>query len=254
MKVTHTTSWGGVSDWYDSLVESEDSYQAKVIAPNLRRLLGDLTGKHLLDLACGQGYFSRVARDLGAEVTAADMSKELVLHAKKKDANGIEYHVAPAHELGFLADQSQDVVLCVLAFQNIENITEVLKEISRVLKPDGKILLVLNHPAFRIPKGSDWGYDTDRDSAYRREDLYLSEKKIAIDMHPGRQEKEQTITFHRSLQYFFKLFSKQQLGVTRLEEWISHKESQAGPRKKAEDKARKEFPLFLMLELRKFNY
>ena len=72
-------------------------------------------------------------------------------------------------------------------------------------------------------------------------------------MHPGKKGSEVTISFHRPLQYFFKLFSKTGLSVTRLEEWISHKESQNGPRKVAEDKARKEFPLFLALELRKLD-
>ncbi|MFM2357738.1 MAG: hypothetical protein RJA61_475, partial [Candidatus Parcubacteria bacterium] len=36
--------------------------------------------------------------------------------------------------------------------------------------------------------------------------------------------------------------------VVRLEEWISHKKSEVGPRQKAEDKARIEFPLFMCLE------
>jgi hypothetical protein len=37
----------------------------------------------------------------------------------------------------------------------------------------------------------------------------------------------------------------------RLEEWISHKKSEKGTRQLAEDVARKEFPLFMALELRK---
>jgi len=52
------TSWGHVADWYHQHVtESDDTYHEKVIKPNLVRVLGDIKGKHILDLACGQGFF-----------------------------------------------------------------------------------------------------------------------------------------------------------------------------------------------------
>ena len=189
----------------------------------------------------------------GAHVTGVDISPELITYAKKKAGKNIEYKVSSADTLSFLNTHTMDVVISVLAFQNIENLADVMKEVSRVLIPGGKVYLVLNHPAFRIPQGSDWGYDEVKKLQYRREESYLSEKRITIAMHPGKKETETTVSFHRSLQYFFKLFNKNHFAVTRLEEWISHKESENGPRKKAEDKARKEFPLFIALELQKIS-
>ena len=53
------TSWGHVANWYHEHVsESDDTYHEKVIKPNLLRLLGDVKGKLVLDVACGQGLFS----------------------------------------------------------------------------------------------------------------------------------------------------------------------------------------------------
>ena len=249
---TKQTSWGGVGEWYDKLVESDDSYQAKVIRPNLVRFIGDVKNIHVLDLACGQGYFSRLIREAGANVVGVDISRELIAYAKQKAGErGIQYEVSPAHKLPFLKSGSIDLVVCVLAFQNIENLADVMKELTRVLSPKGKIVLVLNHPAFRIPQESDWGFDEKKRIQYRREDMYMSEKTVSIEMHPGQKDGEKTISFHRPLQYFFKLFNKHGFAVSRLEEWISHKASQPGPRQKAEDKARKEFPLFVALELKK---
>lgn len=66
-------------------------------------------------------------------------------------------------------------------------------------------------------------------------------------MHPGKTNSPQTISYHRPLQYYFKLFQKSGFAVQRLEEWISHRVSDSGPRAKAENDARKEFPLFLYL-------
>ena len=51
---------------------------------------------------------------------------------------------------------------------------------------------------------------------------------------------------------FLKYFAKNGFAVTRLEEWISHKESEKGLRKLAEDKARKEIPMFMMIEVKKW--
>ncbi len=80
----------------------------------------------------------------------------------------------------------------------------------------------------------------------------MSEEKIKMDMTPGRNIlKEYTYSYHRPLQYYFKTITNLQMSVTRLEEWVSHRESEQGPKKDMEDKARKEFPLFMCLEITK---
>src|SRR4029079_16157095 len=126
----------------------------------------------------------------------------------------------------------------------------VFKEVRRALKPGGRFVMVLNHPTFRVLKRSSWGWDEGQGVQYRRVDGYLSAQKIAIDMSPGTKVRGKTISYHRSLQDFFKALSGAGFAVARLEEWISHKTSQEGPRQKAEDLARKEIPLFMALEAR----
>jgi hypothetical protein len=128
----------------------------------------------------------------------------------------------------------------------------VFTEISRVLTTKGRLVIVMNHPVFRIPKTSSWGWDETVKTQYRRVDAYLSPSSTEIMMHPGSKESTKTISYHRSLQDYFKALSKAGFVVARLEEWISHKKSESGPRQKGEDVARKEIPLFLMLEVKKF--
>jgi len=246
------TSWGKVAGWYSDLLEKEEgTYQKDLILPNLVRLMDIKKGEMVLDLACGQGFFSRELFKLGAKVTGADISKELIGLAGKIDKEEdikIEYKVSPADDLGFMKEKSMDKIVIVLAIQNIENVSGVFKECQRVLKPGGKLFLVLNHPAFRIPKQSSWQWDEKTNDQYRRIDQYLSESKIDIQMHPGDKPEEKTISFHRPLQYYFKLLGKNGFAVDRLEEWNSNKKSQPGPRAKAEDKIRKEIPIFMFLE------
>lgn len=247
------TSWGGEAAWYDTMLETgADTYQSKVLLPNLLRIIAPRVGQTILDLACGQGFFSRAYADNGAKVVGVDIAPELIARAREQSKPNIVYHVGNAEKIPFIKNETIDVVSITLAIQNIENAKAVFLECFRVLKKGGRLVLVLNHPAFRVPKGSDWQFDENDATQYRRIAQYLSESKVKIDMHPGEQkQKSFTVSFHRPLQYFFKLFASAGFVVTRLEEWNSHKTSGNGPRKVAEDTARKEIPMFLMLEVKK---
>ena len=265
-----STSWGKVADWYDDLLKEDDTYQAKVILPNLSRLVDVKPEEHILDLACGQGFFSRAFATTGAQVTGVDISKELIDiadgHLSRPSRPGrpngletgtLEYFVAPSHQLTAISSTTIDKVIIVLALQNIEKIKETMEECARVLRPEGKLYIVLNHPAFRIPKRSSWGFDESAGIQYRRIDGYLSEGKFEIEMKPGAaalgKKGEATVSFHRPLQVYFKHLSKAGFAVTRFEEWDSHKKSEKGKRSVAEDNARKEIPLFLCLEAQKIG-
>jgi len=265
--VKKETSWGNVAGWYDELLEGGDTYQEKVILPNLLRLLQPRAGLRVLDLACGQGYFSRAFAKEEAMVTGADISPELIEKAQEHSPKEIRYLVASADNLGTLKEASFDAAIIVLALQNIRNIEGVFGECRRLLDRGGRLLLVLNHPAFRIPKQSQWGFDEQAKVQYRRVDAYLSQSQATIDMNPGlyasqgrigrknsnefvlgEKKGATTLSFHRSFQMYFKALAKEGFAVTRLEEWISHRKSQNGPRAAVEDRARKEIPLFLFLE------
>ncbi len=244
------TGWGNVADWYHDVVEEKGSYQKDLILPNLLRLMDVKKGEAILDLACGEGFFSRRLARLGARVIGVDISRELIEIAQQ-DTEGadVQYEVAPADKIPFIENETVDKAVIVLALQNIENAHGALAECSRVLKEGGKLYIVLNHPAFRIPKQSSWGYDEKTNTQYRRVDRYLSELREKIQMHPGERPDEMTVSFHRPFQYYFKAFKKAGLAVVNMEEWSSGKKSQPGPRAEAENRSRAEFPLFMVFEL-----
>lgn len=252
-----STSWGKVAGWYNNLLEeNEDTYQEQVIKPNLLRVLNIKSGEEVLDAGCGQGYFAREIAKAGAKVLGVDVAGELVKIAKEKSGANEKYLVLSAEKLININDKKFDAAICVLALQNIKNLQAAVAEISRVLRPGGRCVVVLNHPAFRVPTASSWGFDEQGGVQYRRIDKYLSEITQAVDMTQGvsdPKKKKFTYSFHRPLQVYFKTFAKAGFSVARLEEWVSHKTSDKGPRKIAEDKARKEIPLFMCLELIKIR-
>ncbi len=242
------TSWG------DEYVIGH--YQKSVILPNLLRLVEPRKNEVVLDLGCGPGFFSGEIAKKGTKVMGIDSSKTLIARAQK-DYPGINFRAANAERMEFFADRSIDKIFSVLAIQNMDSLHKVFGECARLLKPAGKLTLVLNHPAFRVPKRSSWGWDDATKTQYRRVDGYLSESKEKISMHPSTssgqvpEPGEYTISFHRPLQVYFKNLRNNGFAVTTLEEWESNKKSEPGPRSKAEDLARKEIPLFLLLEATK---
>lgn len=242
------TSWGNVAAWYHELLKSgKGTFQHDVILPNVLRLLGAKKGEMILDLACGPGFFAREFAKSGANIVGIDISEELIAFAKK-EVRGVEFFAASADNIPMVKDKSVDTVTIILALQNIENMTGVFAECSRVLKPNGRLLIVLNHPAFRVPKASEWGWDEKLSAQYRRVDAYMSEARVKIDMHPGDDPSIHTWSFHRPLQVYMKALSKSGFCISRMEEWISNRQGPKGKRFAASEKARKEIPLFLFLE------
>lgn len=244
------TAWRGeVARWYDSLVgERGSTFQQEVIFPNTMRLLTLRKGESLLDLACGEGAFSRAAHKLGAQVTGLDASEDLIDAARRKSGRGVRYLVGDAARLTeTLPAGSFDAVVCILAVQNIDPVEPVIQGCGQVLRPGGRLVLVMTHPCFRMPRQSAWGWDEERKIQYRRVDRYLSPLRIPIQTRPGADPELRTWTFHRPLQTYFTALSHAGVMVDTLEEWPSHRVSQPGPRARAENRARDEIPLFLAL-------
>src|SRR5258706_187881 len=108
------TSWGG-----ESVV---GYYQQHVILPHLTRLVAPKKGEHIVDLGCGEGYFTKKFAHDGAKVTGVDISKELIAKAKESKNSNEEYYVGSAENLKHITDHVADKVTIILAIQNMNNV------------------------------------------------------------------------------------------------------------------------------------
>jgi len=202
----------------------------------------------VLDLACGQGVVSRALHRAGASVTGVDLSKRLIEMARQRSVRAIDYLVGDIRRLTGVQDAAFDDAVCVLGLQNVDHVEEVFAQVARVLKPGGRFVAVIMHPAFRIPRQSAWGWEEARKLQYRRVDHYLTPLKIPIDMQPFKApEKAITWTYHRPLSSYISGLASAGLWTNAFEEWVSHKTNQPGPRARGENRARSEIPLFLAL-------
>ena len=240
-------SWEHVASWYDSLLgERGSEFHQAVIVPGLLRLLGLRKSERALDLACGQGAVSLALHAAGAEVLGVDLSQALITKARQRAPQGVRFLVGDARNLSAQESGSFDAAVCVLAAQNIDPIAPMFSECARLLRAGGRAVFIVPHPAFRVPRQSSWQWDEPRKLLYREVDRYLEPLKVPIDMRPFRSPGAQlTWTYHRPMGSYVNGLATAGLWTNALEEWASHKASQPGPKASAENRARKEFPLFL---------
>ena len=242
------TLWDQASRWYDSLVGMSGSdYHQTIVMPGVLKLLELKAGRRVLDLACGQGVFSRFLLERKIKPEGLDSSEELLRMARSHSVKPITYHLGNAGDGKLLDGQEFDGIACLLAVQNIEKVEPVFQNVARWLKPKGKFVMVLTHPCFRIPRQTHWGWDDEKKIEYRRVDRYVNEMKIPILTPPFIDKVNFTMTYHRPLQNYFSALLKAGLCVDSLEEWMSNKESAPGKRSRGENRARKEVPLFMAI-------
>ncbi len=240
------TSWEESAFSYHRKVgEKGHEYHQKVILPRLLPLLDLKKDSSLLDLGCGQGVLSRNLPKIDF-YWGLDASFSLIQEAKK--LNQKSNHKFSVQNLSekFCLPRKFSHLCFLLSLQNMEEPFEIVKRSSSFLQKKGKAVFVLNHPCFRIPRQSSWGFDEKKKLQYRRIDSYLSFLSVPIQMQPGKNPSKKSYSFHFSLQDLMKSLKQGSLVIEDLQEWPSHKIS-TGKKARIENRARKEIPLFLAI-------
>lgn len=119
------------------------------------KTLGRPSDKKILDLGCGKGRFCRQIKDAGfVNIIGADPSKELIKTARENNKD-IQFVQASATSLPFGSDEF-DFLICIETLSHVLDTEKAIKEMARVLKSGGKILVIDKnilslHPLYFIP-------------------------------------------------------------------------------------------------------
>ncbi|HYY89865.1 MAG TPA: class I SAM-dependent methyltransferase [Chloroflexota bacterium] len=155
------SGWGG------------NQFQRVLIGPASERLLQVQPDQVILEIACGNGVFSRRLASLGAWVVATDFSATFLDLARARTTEHperIEYRLVDAtdeRQLLALGERRFDAAVCNMALMDMVTIEPLMRALARLLKPRGRFVFSLLHPAFNNPGGTRLALEEeDRDGQF----------------------------------------------------------------------------------------
>ena len=157
-------TYDAMAEDYDAAVaEGERPYNSLYERPAIFSMLGEVAGRRVLDVGCGSGSLSAWLAARGAEVVGFDASPNMVRLAESKGIPQTSFRVADLRQpLTFLEDRSFDVAVASLVLHYIHDWAEPLRELHRVLRPSGELIISTHHPASDIKLSATGNYfDTE---------------------------------------------------------------------------------------------
>jgi ubiquinone/menaquinone biosynthesis C-methylase UbiE len=159
---------------YDKIAEryrqaKRQPWRSAIEAFTLLELTGDLTGRSVVDLACGEGHYTRILRQHGAsKIVGVDLSEGMIELARAQEAAapmGIDYVVQDGRKME-LAEQFELAVAAYLLnyAKDRADLKAMCKGVARCLKPGGRFVTANTNPDLdfdRIDAFTDYGFDVE---------------------------------------------------------------------------------------------
>lgn len=182
--------------------------------PALRALLPDLSGKRVLDLGCGYGWFCRWAGEQGAaQLLGIDVSEKMLARAAVDTFDpAIAYRCADLETIK-LPPSAFDLVYSSLAFHYLGDLDRLFGQIHAALTPGGRLVFSAEHPLYTAPLAPRWSVDAAGQKSWPV-DHYLDEGPRSPEWLGRRVEK-----YHRTLATWITLLLRRGFVLCHVEEW-----------------------------------
>lgn len=138
-------------DRWAEIYDGEDNPLVKLEELHVERLLGDVRRLEVLDQGCGTGRHALRLAERGADVTALDFSAGMLAKAKQKPfAERVRFLVHDVHEPLPFERASFDRVVCALVLDHVRDLERALRDMLRVARDDGAVVITVMHPALML--------------------------------------------------------------------------------------------------------
>lgn len=255
-KTASSQSWDGVADWYLGWSGARGSFHHRTVAiPTVLDLLLCKPGDVIADLGCGPGSLAPAVTQTGASYVGIDLSLKLVRFARKHNQRPhAQFQVGDltdAKLIRNLGGARFDAAVFLLSLQDIHPMPKALANAAALLKPSGRLVILMTHPCFRIPRQSGWGWDPGRKLQYRRVDHYMS--PLQVPMEPHKNSAGITRSYHWPLSSYVGALNEHGLAIDQMLEIPMTLQPGNQKTSRAEKRALEEIPLFLALRARKIG-
>ena len=209
--------WDQSAEAWVRRVDSGDPSRVLLLDEAMLRALGDVGGKRVCDIGCGEGRFCRKLRGLGAETLGLDPTDALIRLAKGRDDAG-SYLRARAEAVPVQAE-SFDVAVSYVALVDVPDLTGAVKEMARILRPGGRIVASILSPMVTA-NDSGWIKDEAGKPLHRLLSHYMEERADVVAWAGIR-----VVNYHRPLSMFLNAFLSLGLVLEAFEEPLLSEEA-----------------------------
>ena len=134
----------------DSSIALDDVHYAP-FAPGERRyrLMGDISGKRILELACGGAQNSIALSNWGAEVVALDFSPKQIRHAaslRQRASADFALLIGDMEFPTMFKPNSFDIIMSSFGWEFVPDLQGCLERCARILRPHGQLVMSTVHP------------------------------------------------------------------------------------------------------------
>jgi len=239
--------WDDVAAWWVSRYTAKgDINRQWVIDPALLEILGNVRGRRILDAGCGTGYLARLLAKAGASVDGVDLSAKQLEAARKdqtRERLDIRYRRGDLANLSPFRGGTFDIAVSNIVLQDVRRLRGAVKEVYRVLRPGGRFVFSITHPAFEAPVPGKWVIEpADSERIEDRQGMLVDWYFDRVAVYWGPPGEFLAVGFHRPLRDYFEALHDAGFLVSRYEE----------PLPKAE--ALKRFPRYFRDMLRLPNF
>ncbi|MBV9230304.1 MAG: class I SAM-dependent methyltransferase [Chloroflexi bacterium] len=146
--------WDQKAAFWDETMGDGNDFQRLLTGPATERLLNLQSGEAVIEIACGNGVFTRRMAQLGVHVIATDFSEQFLERARARPSEysgSIEYHHLDAtreDQIVAFGKQRFDAAVCNMAIMDMAEIDPLMRGIRQVVKPGGRFVFSLIHPCF----------------------------------------------------------------------------------------------------------
>lgn len=163
MEKTIKKWWNGASSYYQNVfkIPVDDIYYGPYCPTEKDLNIIDVKknkNKKVLELGCGGGQCSIFLAKNGFNCSGIDISEKQISYAQQladKNKVNINYLVGSGESLKMFKDGQFDIVVSIFSLQYIRNLDKCFKEVSRVLKDNGKFIFSLDHPFYSVLSPND---------------------------------------------------------------------------------------------------
>jgi len=164
------------SAWIETV---EQDLARKMLDPLVLRCCGDVAGKRVVDVGCGEGRFARMLAERGAECVGVDPTPALLAQARR--LGGVTPIRAVAEHMP-LRDRAFDLAVTYITLVDIPGYAEAIAEMARLLRPGGRLVAVnIGFVSASADPDGGWRRDEAGNALYVPIDNYGSEWSTVVE-------------------------------------------------------------------------